>query len=253
MVSGAPQDIQGAVAISKHNLIGVDSGLSGINNGVNGNLVGMADSPIDPRLGPLQDNGGPTWTMALLPGSPAIEAGVAVPGVIADQRGVSRPQGRAVDIGAFELQLPPVILEVQRHGVHFQPTTLVVTFSQPMDAATAEDLADYRLVSAGPDHRFGTRDDRVIPIRSVRYDATLHTVTLWPVRRLPLHRTFQLTIRGTPTTGLKDTGGMFLDGAGTGQPGTNYVARIDAKLLAPPIQHHGAKRATVAPVRGHRR
>ena len=111
-------DIQGAVATSSHDLIGANSSLSGISNGVNGNLVGTADSPIDPRLGPLQDNGGPTWTMALLPDSPAIDAGVAVPGVTADQRGVFRPQGRAPDIGAFELQLPPVILEAQRHGVH---------------------------------------------------------------------------------------------------------------------------------------
>ena len=56
----------------------------------------------DPRLGPLSDNGGPTQTHALLSGSPAIDAGEnnGAPGV--DQRGVKRPQGVAVDIGAFE-------------------------------------------------------------------------------------------------------------------------------------------------------
>ena len=100
----------------------------------------------DPLLGPLADNGGPTLTQALLPGSPAIEAGVNVPGVTTDQRGVSR--GSAPAIGAFELQLPPVVLDVQRHGVHDQPTKLVVIFNHPMDAASAEDLTDYRLVSA---------------------------------------------------------------------------------------------------------
>jgi hypothetical protein len=57
----------------------------------------------NPELGPLADNGGPTETMALLPGSPAIDAGVAVAGVTTDQRGVPRPQGKAPDIGAFEL------------------------------------------------------------------------------------------------------------------------------------------------------
>ncbi|MDG3002372.1 choice-of-anchor Q domain-containing protein [Paludisphaera mucosa] len=62
-------------------------------------LVGVA-----PLLGPLADNGGPTWTMALLPGSPAIDAGVAVAGVTADQRGVIRPQGAAPDVGAVEAQ-----------------------------------------------------------------------------------------------------------------------------------------------------
>ena len=56
----------------------------------------------DPLLGPLEDNGGPTFTQALLPGSPAIDAGVGVSGVTTDQRGVARPQGSAADIGAFE-------------------------------------------------------------------------------------------------------------------------------------------------------
>ncbi|HZO79699.1 MAG TPA: GNAT family N-acetyltransferase [Solirubrobacteraceae bacterium] len=56
----------------------------------------------DPKLGPLANNGGPTETLALLPGSPAIDAGsdMACPSV--DQRGISRPQGPHCDIGAFE-------------------------------------------------------------------------------------------------------------------------------------------------------
>ncbi len=57
-----------------------------------------------PQLGPLADNGGPTLTMALLPGSPAIDAGSSVGAPATDQRGVARPQGAGVDIGAFELQ-----------------------------------------------------------------------------------------------------------------------------------------------------
>ena len=47
----------------------------------------------DPLLGPLADNGGPTQTMALLPGSPAIDAGLAMAGVTTDQRGVALPRG----------------------------------------------------------------------------------------------------------------------------------------------------------------
>ncbi|RIK44388.1 MAG: hypothetical protein DCC55_02805 [Chloroflexi bacterium] len=73
-------------------------------NGVNtNNLTG------DPLLGPLQDNSGPTLTHALLAGSPAINQGdntvCADPATVnnLDQRGVSRPQGAACDIGAFEL------------------------------------------------------------------------------------------------------------------------------------------------------
>jgi hypothetical protein len=63
-----------------------------------GNLLG-----VDPLLGPLQDNGGPTYTHALLPGSPAINAGTNDGAPSTDQRGVSRPQGPSTDIGAFEV------------------------------------------------------------------------------------------------------------------------------------------------------
>ncbi len=61
----------------------------------------------DPKLGPLQNNGGPTWTMALGPGSAAMDAGddaicAAAPVNNRDQRGVVRPQWVRCDIGAFE-------------------------------------------------------------------------------------------------------------------------------------------------------
>jgi hypothetical protein len=46
---------------------------------------------VEARLGPLADNGGPTPTHALLPGSPAIDAGDDVDCPPADQRGVARP------------------------------------------------------------------------------------------------------------------------------------------------------------------
>jgi CSLREA domain-containing protein len=60
---------------------------------------------VDPLLDPagLQDNGGPTKTVALQSGSPAIDAAVAANCPPTDQRGVSRPQGAGCDIGAFEL------------------------------------------------------------------------------------------------------------------------------------------------------
>ncbi len=56
----------------------------------------------DPQLDSLANNGGPTETMALLPESPAIDAGNSETCTTADQRGVKRPQGRTCDIGAFE-------------------------------------------------------------------------------------------------------------------------------------------------------
>ncbi|HTP02788.1 MAG TPA: choice-of-anchor Q domain-containing protein, partial [Anaerolineales bacterium] len=64
----------------------------------------------DPLLGPLQDNGGFTQTMALGVGSAALDAGgVNVTCAATDQRGVARPQGAACDIGAYEHDFTPVV------------------------------------------------------------------------------------------------------------------------------------------------
>jgi hypothetical protein len=65
------------------------------------NLIGG-----DPKLGPLQNNGGPTQTHALLPGSPAIDAGDNTGAPAYDQRGPGFPRivNGTIDIGAFELQ-----------------------------------------------------------------------------------------------------------------------------------------------------
>lgn len=90
-----------------HNL---ESGNSCGFGAANGSLTNT-----DPKLGPLADNGGPTLTHALQPGSPAIDAGDEVvcadPDTVNrhDQRSVARPQGVQCDIGAFELELPKEI------------------------------------------------------------------------------------------------------------------------------------------------
>ena len=87
----------------------------------------------DPRLGPLANNGGLTLTCALLPGSPAIDAGVAIPGVTTDQRGVPRPQGHAPDIGAFEVvgPTPTALMVVARGLTVFAPAGR--WFTHPVD------------------------------------------------------------------------------------------------------------------------
>lgn len=89
---------------------------SGVNLVQDGSC-GAGSDPVhfiiaDPNLGPLADNGGPTQTHALLPGSPAIDTGdnsicAAPPVNNLDQRGVARPQGVYCDIGAFELEQTP--------------------------------------------------------------------------------------------------------------------------------------------------
>jgi len=56
----------------------------------------------DPKIGALADYGGPTLTIPLLVGSPAIDAGPARLPTTTDQRGFPRPIGQAIDIGAWE-------------------------------------------------------------------------------------------------------------------------------------------------------
>ena len=95
---------------------------------INGNLIGtpsVSSTIINPLLGPLADNGGPTFTHALLPGSPAVDAGspVAVAGVGGvpefDQRGApwSRVVGGRIDMGAVESQPNPLSGDYNFNGL----------------------------------------------------------------------------------------------------------------------------------------
>jgi len=98
----------------------------------------------DPRLGPLQDNGGPTFTEALLPGSPAIDAGAGCPPT--DQRGFPRVDGNgdgvvACDIGAFEF------------GSHGTGTTTTTTITGTTTTTT--------LPSCSPGATFGSIECRL--------------------------------------------------------------------------------------------
>ncbi len=100
-VSGSnPSDVSGSLdSASDYNLIGDGSG--GLST-ANHNLLGSSASPLNPLLAPLGNYGGPTQTMALLPGSPAIDAGSSAYGGSTDQRG--EPRVGPTDIGAFEYQ-----------------------------------------------------------------------------------------------------------------------------------------------------
>ena len=104
-------DCAGTFLSRGYNLIGINDGCSGFVNDANSDRVGSGARPADPRLAALANNGGSTQTHALLPGSPAINAGNPLaPGsggfacAASDQRGIARPQGSTCDIGAFEFE-----------------------------------------------------------------------------------------------------------------------------------------------------
>jgi hypothetical protein len=113
-------NLSGAVSSDGYNLTSDDGSalLTNVTDQVN----------TEPMLGPLQDNGGPTFTHALLPGSPAIDQGKNLLGSATDQRGFPRTMdspcipnalgGDGTDIGAFEVQQPcPLPVSLGNVGV----------------------------------------------------------------------------------------------------------------------------------------
>jgi hypothetical protein len=104
----------------------------------------------DPLLGSLADNGGLTWTFALLPGSAAIDAGNETACPATDQREVARPQGAACDIGAYESQG----FLLTKTGGDNQSTSINTTFTQPLvisvTSAFSEPVNGGAVTFAGP-------------------------------------------------------------------------------------------------------
>ncbi|MFM2429068.1 MAG: hypothetical protein RLZZ511_281 [Cyanobacteriota bacterium] len=119
--TGSGTDISGDFIDQGNNLIGIADGATGFSNST---LVGNSSAPIDPLLSPLGNYGGLTATMALLPGSRAIDAGNST--IPADQRGIGRVN--APDIGAFESR-GFVISSTSGSG---QSTVINTAFSAPL-------------------------------------------------------------------------------------------------------------------------
>ena len=144
-------DIYGMITSpSAYNLIGNDSGITNLTQLDPSNLFGTTADPLNPLLGQLANNGGPTQTMALLPGSPAIDAGsnaLAVDPATGqplayDQRGVGFPRivNGTVDIGAFESQgftLTPVTGSTPQgtpvNSPFANPLAVIVTANNPLE------------------------------------------------------------------------------------------------------------------------
>ena len=168
-------------------------------------------SGVDPKLGPLADNGGPTKTHALLAGSPAIDKGNSF-GATTDQRGVSRPQGAASDIGAFESEstvvedtVKPRVSAATPTGTGIERgTNVAATFSEKMSLAsiTKSTFKLFKVTSSGT-----TQVTNVtVTLSSDGLKATLN----------PYGTSSTLLARNTKykavvTTGAKDLAGNALD------------------------------------------
>ena len=122
-------------------------------------------------------------------------------------------------VGPPSVEIPTVAL-VQRFGIHNEPTVLVVTFTSALDSASAQDLENYVIV--GPSGRH-------IAIDSAVYDASAHTVTLHPSKKINLHHNYQFTIIGTGSSGVAGVDHTLLDGAYDGKPASNCVTTLNWK------------------------
>jgi len=172
----------GPIMSSGYNLIGNSSNCSF--SSTMGDQVGTSTSPINPRLGPLQDNGGGTLTHALLAGSPAIDHGnPAIPGsssnnacLVTDQRGIIRPVGLRCDIGAYEGVVTwapaPLLVSTYTSGkTSALPGTFLCNQSQPNCTSNADPQADAA-------HKYALGTDNFYATNFLRYSINNNGMTI---------------------------------------------------------------------------
>jgi hypothetical protein len=136
-----------------------------------------------PRQGPLQDNGGPTQTMALLAGSPALDTGDPAESGVADQRGVVRSGG--VNIGAYQASASAFVLTAEGTVTAGSPFEVSVTAVDPFGQTAVGYTGTVTFTSADPygatlpaDHTFTAADAGVYRLPG---GATLYTAGAWDV------------------------------------------------------------------------
>jgi predicted outer membrane repeat protein len=235
---------------SANNLIGAGGGNSGLQSGSNGNLVGVAD----PDLGTLASNGGPTQTIALLVGSPAIDAGSATLDVdpegnalATDQRGPGFPRkvNGFVDIGAFEVQVvtnnPVPTLTTISPGeiaVGFaSPLTLTVTGSGFISSSVVDwgstalvttDVSSTELTATIPASDFATTGSFPVAVVNPAPGGGTSTAATFQVLAAPSVVFVNTTYAGDPLGKVVTIGGsthtVGYDAFGTVQAGVTAVA-----------------------------
>lgn len=115
----------------------------------------------DPLLGPLDNNGGPTATMAILAGSPAIDRGLTGYCPATDQRGITRPSGAGCDIGAYELNVrvyPINALTIENYTNQILHLVFSGTNGQSYQVQTSTTLTNWTSISTNTVSGNGTFD-----------------------------------------------------------------------------------------------
>jgi autotransporter-associated beta strand protein len=179
--AGASPDIDYTPNASNPGSISATYSLIGNRNGAgsgnllvsntNHNLVGTAASPVNPLLAPVGYYGGPTQTMPLLAGSPALGAGGSTPA--GDDRGFSRT-GLAPDIGAFQTQTLPYQVNAGDDTPSGDTNMGSLTLRDALNLANA-------LAPAG-----GAAVSFAIPTSSPSYSAATQVFTIHAAAALPI-------------------------------------------------------------------
>ena len=108
-----------------------------------------------------------------------------------------------------------------------QFTGLNIVFNDNVDAVSSQKLSAYKLVTAGKDKKFGTKDDVVVKLKSVKLQSDGKTILLTPSASLSKTTTYQLSVLDT----VLDTYGRPMDGDNDGQFGGPAVTNITKGLI----------------------
>lgn len=186
----AGDDCSGSLTSQGYNLIGIYDPLACTFVAGAGDQIGSPGTPLDPLIGPLANNGGPTLTHKLLNGSPAIWAGnPALPGsggnacAFDDQRGVARQV--LCDIGAYDGSEPPTPT----------PTATATRTRTPTPTATSTATPTSTLTPTPTATSTATRTATVTPTQTLT-----HTPTNTPTTTATPTSTHTPTPTATPTS-----------------------------------------------------
>ena len=120
----------------------------------------------------------------------------------------------------------PTVTSVRWVGYHGQPPTIVLSFSEGLDPASAQNTANYTILTTGRHGEFGKGSQMIRTTKAV-YDAGSRTVTLYPARRLNIEQRYELIVSGEAPAGIASANTVMLDGADSGTPGSDYVTVLD--------------------------
>ena len=125
---------------------------------------------------------------------------------------------------------PLFITNIQRFGLHNEPTEIVITFNEALDAATAENPANYRLFNTVNFVPTG----QAVAYRAIVYNVAAHTVTLIPKAPINVHDQYLLTVGGVETVCDNHT----VQGT-TGVEGTPYKVTVNRSILSGFVTNQG--------------